>query len=251
MPTILTYLFGFARVSIPIYIVYYYTEKKWNIFVVLLFIQICNFSIDGMKGVLFITLGAVLFCIFYSNKIYRRVPIIVFLFALLTAVLSYVGFDVLASLIFRRVMFVPNQLSYYYYEYASMHSPNYFSNLLRFIGVKSNTPDIAFTIGYLYFNSPEMSANTGLVGDALWNLGLPGLMLFPIIISIFLHFFDSASKKLDIRITLILSLQLGIALISSSFTTILFTHGFVIVLIVLYCLPRSHKNTVIGKNFKK
>lgn len=247
MSTILTYLFGFARVSIPVYIVYYYIEKKWNIFIVLLFIQICNFSIDGTKGVLFITLGAIIFGIYYSNKIYRMVPIIVFLFTALTAVLSYLGFDVLVSLIFRRVMFVPNQLNYYYYEYVSMNSPNYYSNLLRFIGVKSNTPDIAFTIGYLYFNSPEMSANTGLVGDALWNLGLPGLLLYPIVISIFLHFFDSVSNKLDIRITLIISLQLAIALISSSFTTILFTHGFVIALMVLYCLPRFHEATVIGK----
>ena len=141
------------------------------------------------------------------------------------------------------MVYLPSLLNHYYFEFVNNTTINYFSNLLRFIGLPNNKLDISFAVGALYFGNPEMAANNGLFGDAFWNLGFSGLVIFPLLINLVLFLFDKASSNLNEKLIVIVAFQFAMVLIDSSLLTLLLSHGFLFVFIVLLVLPRQKLET--------
>jgi len=242
MPRILVYLFGFARAAIPIFLGYTILNKRWRATLILLLILFCDFSVDGSKSVYFVTMLVVVVSVFYNSFFNKIFAILMFFGVAVSYALSQVGFGLINGLIVRRVFFVPQQLSYCYYDYIQNNVPNYFNNLLRFIGLTNFKPNIAFLVGELYFNDPILSANTGLIGDAFWNLGMCGIVVFPLIIGVLLYIVDlTLNNNHSNSLVLIISIIIVLGLLSSSIFTVLLTHGLFFQLVVLLFLPNTNR----------
>jgi uncharacterized protein YqgC (DUF456 family) len=137
---------------------------------------------------------------------------------------------------------VPNLINSAYADFMINESPNMFSNLLRFIGI-DNSYNVANLIGLKYFGSPTMSANTGTVGDALWQFKYLGILILPLFLAVFLYFLDISTKNVPTELMLIPSIIFAYYLNNSSLTAASFSHGLVIFMIIMYFYSRRiHHN---------
>lgn len=230
------YLLGFSRLMIPTGITYSIINKKRILAVVLVFLAMLNYSYDGGKAILFISIAAIFVGFFYQPYLKRMVPLLLNLL-LLGGFVEYnmLGNDIIIRIVARRLFFIPNLINSAYYDYMQQQPPNLFRHLLRFIGI-SSSGGIAPIIGSTYFNADYMNANTGTIGDALWQFKSIGVIVMPIMIVFLLGFFNWTSKKVPERYLIIPCLMFAYYLNNSCFTTALFTHGLLLfsVLIILY-----------------
>ena len=248
IPLVLKYLLGFARASIPIYLVNSLLKRKYYISIILIFIQFCNYSIDGMKSVYFITFAAIVVSIFYNDTLFKYIPGISFLSCLGSLILHKIGNSLILDMIIRRVLYIPALLNFYYFDYVQNNGPNYFNNLLKFIGLVNYQPDIPFTIGKLYFNRPQMASNNGLFGDAFWNLGLFSLFVFPLLLGALFYVYNFVTQGLSGKLKIFIALQVAVGLLDSSLTTLLLSHGIAFQIIVLLFLPRVNSESISMEN---
>ena len=221
------YLLGLSRILIPTGIVYSIRRKKTWMIVVFILFSVFDYSFDGSKTLYFISIVAILVALFYKQE---------FVFSSN----SYVYL-----LINRRLFFVPNLINYSFFDFMKTHSANLFSNLLRFIGINSSF-DIAYVIGEEYFHSSGMSANTGTIGDAIWQFKYLGFLIMPFLIVFLLRALDYSTRHISNEMIIIPCLIFAYYLNNSSFTTACFNHGLVLFcLIMILYKSRITKNTLV------
>ena len=236
-----TYLLGLSRILIPVGLTYSIKSKKlWMVALFFIFF-VFNYSFDGSKTLFFVCLCSVFVALFYKRQFNKYIPF----FLNLLLIVGYVEFlfnstPLIYNLLIRRLFFVPNIINNAFFDYMSSHSPNMFSNLLRFLGV-NNSYDISFVIGDLYFHSQDMSANTGTIGDAIWQFRWFGAIILPFLIVLILKFFDFSSKKTPFEMLIIPCLVFSYYLNNSSFTAACFSHG-----LVFFCLVIQTYKTKIS-----
>lgn len=152
---------------------------------------------------------------------------------------------------------MPNLLNYYYFDFFTKYQPDYFrQSFLRYFGIQSNYTRIPNLIGMEYFGRPGMAANSGLISDAITNLGLVGVIIAPMVLAIVLKIFDDVTVGLDDRIFIIPSIYISYVLISSFLFTSLLTHGFFAMMFIFYFLPRESKQAFklrekLSNNYKQ
>ncbi|MEH7469748.1 hypothetical protein V7195_24820, partial [Priestia megaterium] len=247
LPAVIDYIYSASRAINPVLLIYFLVMKKYHSAAFVFVIQIFSFSINGSKTVMFTTIIAILIYIFYKSK-YKKA--FVWFLAILCSIsilenVVYKGIFILAFLI-RRVLFLPNLLNSYYFDFFEANPPDYLSqSFLRHFGLESNYISIDNMIGMIYFNQPDMGANNGLISDAMANFGELGVLLYPLLIVITLRFMDLSTKGLDQRVFVISAVTISFIFISSFYFTILFTHGLFALVIVLFLLPRKQK---VSKN---
>jgi len=145
------------------------------------------------------------------------------------------------SLFTRRLLFVPSQVNFFYYDYFSTHGYIFlsyhkiFSSFLNY-PYQLSPPNL---IGEVYFNNPQIHANTGLFGDAYMNFGFVGLILWGIFLVIILKLADASSKGKDIKLTVAAIAIVILNLRNGALLTNIFTHGLLLALILLYLLPKE------------
>jgi len=100
---------------------------------------------------------------------------------------------------------------------------------------------LGYVIGYEYTGSVTAAYNNGLFSDAYANLGPLGCILMPAIIVVFLKFMQKCASGLQKSMLIAPAVALMMNLISSSFFTLLLTHGELFMCVLLYILPRDHK----------
>ena len=244
LPTILSYIYSASKAVNPILIVYYLSNKKYRPAIFIFIIQILSFSINGSKTVLFSTILSILLYWLYNEKYIVKLPYYLAFLSMVGVFEVYINKTfVIITFIIRRVLFVPNLLNYYYFDFFSLNTPDYLKqSFLRHFGTESIYPEIDNLIGFIYFNKPDMGANNGLMSDAYANFGFIGLLIMPIIVIFSLKILDACVEGLDIRIFIISAVTLAFIFISSFFFTILLTHGFIALCLISYILPR-HKIT--------
>lgn len=243
-PLLISYLFSWTRAINPTMFAYSVLEKKRGMALLFFTAQMLSFGVDGLKSTFFMPFVFLLVILFVKR---RNVTIIKKAIALgltgiaLLSVLEYfaLGRFVILELIIRRVLFIPNYLSYCYYDFFQTHVPDYFrSSFLRFFGFSSpythNSQGITYIIGDVYFSKPSMNCNDGLIADALTNLGKPGLIIMPLLLISCLRLFDISTMKLDKGLSTTSALYLSYTLLSSFLLTVLLTHGMIVLTIILY-----------------
>jgi hypothetical protein len=99
--------------------------------------------------------------------------------------------------------------------------------------------NIGFLIGEYDTGDIEGRANNGLFSDAYFNLGIFGVFLFPILITLLLKFFDGAVKYLNTSLYFSISLSIFLALLSLPLSVAFLSSGFLIFFILLYSIPRD------------
>ena len=249
IPTILDYLFSATKIINPILLIYFLSKKKYFITFSIFLIQMLSFSINGIKMVLVGTILAIIIYYFYKDSYLEQLPLYLSGLGIVGVVefLMTNNFSIL-TLIFRRVLFLPNLINSFYFDFFKSNRPDYFfQGPLRYLGFESIYPKVSNMIGSIYFVKPDMSATNGLFSDAYTNLGLWGIFIMPLLIVVLLKFIDACSRGLDKKIFLPIAVTLSFILMSSFFITILFTHGILLACLVLYLLPRDNETTVPSK----
>lgn len=243
MPILLRYLFAASKAINPLLLLYGLTKKRYIYSACIVLMQILSFSINGSKTVFFSTLLSIILFYAYKKKYLSKIPL---LFAGITSasILETGIYDTIYILGYciRRVFFLPNQLSWYYFDFFTHHVPDYFrQGFLKWFGVSSPYMDIDHLIGMVYYGHADMGANNGLISDAFTNLGWLGIVIMPLVLTCFLKILNAFSRGIDPRICVISAMTISFILVSSFFMTSLFTHGIFAICFVLYLLPRTAK----------
>ena len=248
VPLFLSYLFSCCRILLPLLFGIAVYRRAYPATALILFLVLCAFSIDGLKSTAFITLitGAGIFIA------WRNIHILNGILGILTCgLLEYCLFDSYLVIDYlRRVLAVPVQLNYVFYDYFSQpdHPFDYFrQSIMGKLGFESSYDLSIFQIiGGEYFDKWEMNANNGLISDAFYNLGWPGLVIMPVLIVIVVRLLDSFVVGVPKQCLLGIVVAFPYWLITSSFFTLFFTHGLVLLFTFLYFLPSFSKNKQIS-----
>ncbi|KDE61688.1 hypothetical protein FUSO3_09745, partial [Fusobacterium necrophorum BL] len=234
LPLILEYLFSMSKILFPLLFLYF-KERKKNIYLFsLFFLQLFSFWANGMKSVLFLLIITFIIYFFYSKKRYKRISYFFSYFLIISLLEKFlIGTMFFIDFLIRRLFFLTNLLNFYYVDFFLGNPPDYFKqSILRYFGFESNYRDINYLIGDIYFNKPEMHANSGLISDAFANLGFLGIVIFPLLISILLYFLDIVFYNKDSQVYLIFAIYIVYVLISSFLLTGLLTHGILLLMII-------------------
>lgn len=245
VPTFLRYLFSWSRAINTIFITYYCRQKKYLLVGIAFFLQILSFGIDGSKSVFFFALCALAINIFPRINLSKINKYALYFLSgiTLTGIIFYkmTGSYFIVSLFNRRLMLLPVQLGQNYFTFFTTNTPDYYrGSFLKYFGIKTPYPDLAYLIGKTFYNQPTMGANNGLISDAITNMGLIGIILEPLLIVWILRALDNSSKGLDVRIYITAALYAGIVLLNSFVPVALLTHGILVVILVLSMMRRTN-----------
>ena len=253
IPTVISYLYAAFKVVNPLLFVYLYNRKKKMGYLLAVIIQILAFLADGSKSTLF-SIVIAYFIIKYVQK--RKIKdflksdktkYCILLGLASVNVLGFLEFKIIeTSLLYnyfiRRTFFLPSLLNHYYYSFFSVNNLDYFrQSFLGKFGFQSiYSMKIQNIIGKVYFNAPTMLANNGLFSDAYMNLGTLGMFVMPFLICSALRFLDYCARNINSYYLIMVLISVSYIFISSSFFTVLLTHGFLLLcLIILLIIPKD------------
>lgn len=131
-----------------------------------------------------------------------------------------------------RLFFMPNMLSWCYYDYFQKHLP-IICGLFGYETVGKSA--ISNIIGEEYMEMPGMYANNGLFGDTVMMFGVYGVIIGPILWSLYLHVLDKVSQEVSFTIKMGMGLFLALIMQNSSMTTCMLSHGGAMLIILLVC----------------
>lgn len=246
MPTLLNYLFSWSRALIPICLGIYIRKKRIGMVCACIFAQLLSFGIDGSKSPLFLAGCVVLINMMPRGFIDKLNTYILagMCAAVMLPFLLFVctGNFYLCSLITRRVFLLPAYIETCYFDYFLDKAPDFFrGSFMRFFGFQTAYPDLARTIGALYFRAPDANFNNGLLSDTIANLGYCGTLIMPCLISCVLLLLDKCAKGLDPRIHLAASLSIALNLQNTTLFTSLLSHGILLLMVLLANVDRDEK----------
>lgn len=241
LPTFVQYLYSASSAINPLLLIFSLNNKNYLFSVFIIIVQLLSFGINGSKSVFFMTILTIVVYFVLEKNILRTITELITSLSVISILeLLLLKSSYLIDFIIRRVMFLPNLISFHYYVFFTSHTPDYFKqSLLSNLGFYSDYGRIPVIIGETYFNNGETAANGGLISDAFQNLGLAGVFIFPAILMLFLKLLDEMAEYLNSKILVVVALYLSNVLISSTLTTSLMTHGLLAVMFVLYILPRE------------
>lgn len=239
LPSLISYLLGSACISNIMLVFSFIERRKFIGCICVLFLQWMLFSIDGSKSYFF----SMAFCIifyFLADYLSQRKVIVGSLFIIILAIVANICSNTLVGIGYlRRFLMTPNLLSYDYYTFFDIHVPIYFGLNGEYNG------RLAFIIGEVFFNHPTECANNGLLGDAVANFGLVGILAWPITFIVFLLFFDRASFGLNRRMLLGLAFGVMVTLQNTFLATSILSHGILVLMMMMVTFPRKQSRDYI------
>lgn len=195
---------------IPILIAKSIIERKYIITAFFMSIQILLYLYTGHKTYFFsIILAAVISIWSKRDKfmteffIMTSIGIAVLTFAAIWKEEDSI-FDRLYDIVVRRVMFTPAELKFVHYDYFRNHDFLGLQGVLPVAMILKPNPFYLkivypFDIGRIYFNAPEMSADTGTFIEGFSRFGDLGTIAIFLLIALYLRLMDSMQDRTDYR----------------------------------------------------
>ena len=237
------YLFRWlAYIVNPIFFAFFLMKRKWIFVLIIVYLELLLFSHTGNKTFLFALPFVLVLIWVITRKNSLAYMAIVLSGCIVAGMISYwvIGDIWVSSLFTRRGLFVPAQLSFFYYDFFSKNECVYLSHSI--FSSFSEYPYLLVPpnlIADIYAGKPDRSANTGIVGDAYMNFGYAGLFLWAVLFAIIVKLLDTFTVRKDIRITIGAIAMPLISLTNSALLTNLLTHGLFLSLLILYLLPEK------------
>ncbi|HOX29974.1 MAG TPA: hypothetical protein P5080_01815 [Candidatus Paceibacterota bacterium] len=238
----------FAYIVNPVFFAIFLKKKKWLAVLLICFTEFIVFSATGNKTYLFalpFVLGLVWVLGRKNPLAWMAVGLVGFVLAgMLTFSISNNSWTYF--LFTRRLMFVPAQLSFFYYDFFSQQQPlllaqhSLFKNIVQY-PYELDPPHL---IADEYFGKPETNANNGIYADAYTNFHNAGFLIWGIALAVILSFFDSFSAKKDKKTAFAALAMPSIMFIETFFMTALVTHGVLFSLLLLYLLPNKEEEKI-------
>jgi len=221
--------------------------RRYFLCISIFLVQICFYAFSAHKSILF--LPFLIFGIWYYFRKTNSLLVVPLMFCgvIITTLLSYhlFGDTLIASLFSRRVFFVPANLTFVYFDFFSLNPFVFWSNSIfsSFINYPYDL-SLAHVVGR-FLGKPAMWANNGFIASGYAHAGLFGVFIYAVTIGFVLRFINDVTYKLlPVWFAVALSIiPLRSLLISSDLFTVMLTHGFIVVLIIIF-FARSKKYAV-------
>lgn len=241
---ILTYLNGWVyKVFNLTLITYALYKRKKVLFIILLTVQLFFYGVSAHKAVLFTPLIIVsIYFYFTRTKSLATMPLALLLisFFCLYSYL-YLANIIPGALIINRVLFIPNYLTFIYFDFFSNNSFSYWSDSFNILLAPVYPEGIPSTIGK-YLGTDEF-ANNGYISSGYAQAGLYGIVFYNFLITLILKLIDQLAKDTGVLwLTLcIVITPLRTLIMSADLMTTLLTHGLFlsILMLILIRKPRS------------
>ncbi len=219
-----------AKIIIPVVLIYSLIKKdylkSWMAVAALLFL----FLAGGHKGVF---LGVFVVIAFRKGDYKQKVKFLLLGMVgltLLSLLLFYtIGDFSIPNIIHRRVFFIPAILDVEYFNYFQ-GKPLFWGH--SFLGSIVHYPysmPPQNIIGEIVFQSKDVFANNGIISDGFINLGMAGVVLNVLIISICFSFLSSLRMSTQFFGVIFLFFY---SLVSSYLPVVLITHGGLLLLFI-------------------
>jgi len=231
-------------------------KKKFALLAFSLISQLVFFGVSAHKSVFFFPF-IVFFCFWYFRKYNSLyfIPII-FIVICVGAYATSLMLDnhFIASVLVRRLFFVPASTTFTYFEFAEKFGHIYWSNsILSFSDAYPYQKSLSLVIGDYILGSAAsykyLGANNGYISTGFIHGGYVGVLFYSLLFGYLLKMFDSLVK---FGIPLWLSISLTIipmrdVIISSDLMTSLLTHGLLLSLLILILCRRRESATLLDK----
>lgn len=244
MPALLQYVFSWTMYLLPIGLMYALARKKMLLSVFLGFCQVLCFSFNGKKSVFFSFILVLLIYYFYEEKDKFKIPYVFCGFSLISLLEVFLRESdaFLAKVFVRRMMYIPANLGYVYYDFFKDNEFDCLrSSILRHLGfVSPYSEPIPRMIGRIYYHAAENNANTGLCGDAFANFGWLGAVIYPLLIVLLVKLMEEYLRNVEYRVRILVVFLLSYMFISGSFFKLLLTNGILVLLVLLMIYPTGN-----------
>ena len=242
MPGWLSRMQSFSNILIPMLILMAFVRKKILLVLLGCVFLILNFSYAGHKSIFF--MGIILFAGYFfwrkgMNCLFLPAGCMLGVIGLFEYFFSSHAYIV--SWFFRRQGYTLAQLSDYYYRFFSENPTDIFrGTFLGKIGFSSPySLPIAKVIGNNY-STQTVNCNNGLLADVWSHLGVIGLIVMPVILVICFRLFDMAATGLSTRYIVGLAAYYAVSFSNSTWSTVLLTHGYLIMCVAFFMFPRDN-----------
>lgn len=206
-----------------------------------------SFAAFGGKGVFFSPLLGFLLGIYFVRTTNRNFFLnLAFLFTIfcglcsLEIVLFTNDLHLLNSYAFRRIFYVPAELTYQYWEYFS-NNPVYLmsdSILGSIFGGSPQEYSKSRLIGGIYYGKYIMNANTGIFGSAYGDFGLLGMPLIAFIAGLIIRYLNRVFEQKNSIIVVAYSIFIALTWTQGALHTSLLSNGIIYTLLILLFIPK-------------
>ena len=240
IPTLFNYLLSAMTIVMAILLLYWVTCRKWLVTAALCIVYIFLFSISAQKSQFFLLILILGCLIFYREWMLRWAGGFLALFCMAGLAEDKLFHTFwLVNLFIRRMLYLPVKICQQYGEFFQKNPQNLFREgimgKLSFDEIYSTR--IPRIIGE-FRGHPLESANSGLLGDLFANFPtVPGVILLPLILVICFRLLDMTASSLSPRIKIPICFYFACSFVSSSWSTILLTNGFLLACLLLYIYP--------------
>ena len=240
LPKYINYLYTFEIKFILNFLLVLYMHKKNYIkFGLVILIQIFLYLCKGDRIVLLSMILTI--SVYFIFRLYKRYKIDKYVAPLiggmiLITIICYPIFNMLYSILVNRLLILPSMLKFIYLDFFAQNPKIGIVGTLLNAILKLDSPyaDIAYPnlVGEIYFNRPEMYANTGFLAEGFARFGYIGVILLPIILGIIVYSIGRATKKHGISFMAAIA-TLPLLNLNDSFLLPSLTFGAILLLIIV------------------
>lgn len=247
-PTVIKYMFGWTRIINSVCLCISLIRRRYVWASVFFIGQAMSFGIDGMKSSMFIMFLNIGIYLIYRMRFVNNPYILLASGFNIVSILSILEMVVLKStwivyLVFYRMEMLPVQISSYFYDFFTNNEPDYFrTSFLRFFGIRSPYERINYMISGIYGGDYSLSANNGLLSDAITNMGFVGIVLMPIILVLFLRFVDWCSQSICDYLITTIGIYYACTISNLFFFTSLLTGGWLLAVALILFIDKSKED---------
>jgi len=236
-----------AKVFCPFFIAFYLYKKNYLLVFLTMALQMIMFLSYGYKAYLF----SIIMLVFvlsstrkdnFEKKFSQGIT-----YTIIISYLMYILFSstTLINTIAFRLIYVPVQIQYQYFDYFNkFEKMNFSQNIIgKILNIEDNfNQPISFVIS-MYYQGVISNSNTGVFSDAFANGGFTLMLIYSILIGAIFYLIDVLTNKIPLKYTVASLSYLMFVLNDNSLLTSLLTGGLALMILLLFLF-----NTHIRKN---
>lgn len=218
-------------------------RKNYFLVILIIILNLFWYGITGSKSIIFYPFF-ILFTYCLANRKSTNLDILPKAFSIICIssflILELFKLKIFANLLIRRVFFIPAQVIFNYIDFFKENPNVYWSySLTRNFIEYPYQKDIQIEIGD-FVGLPGAYVNSNFIASGIMNADVWGVIFYSIIVGLILKFIDSLTFR-KIPNSIVLStciVPCFIFLVSSDLLTTIVTHGLLVSLILILCLPK-------------
>lgn len=235
-----------AKVFCPFFFAYFFYKKKRLNMLLILLVQLLLYFSYGYKAYLF-SIGLLLMVVLVMKKDKFERDFTLGLTSIIIISLAMFKLNItnfLFNSIPFRLVFVPAQIQFEYFEFFSERNKMFFADgvIGKLFNIESpfNEP-VPFVISK-YFHGVISNSNTGVFSDAFANGGFIMMVIFALLLGVIFIIIDSITSQIPKYIVVASLSYMIFVLNDNSLLTTLLTGGLFLMILFLFLFNSSIKN---------